>query len=108
MRNNFEITIEGRRESDVCENAMLGLGRLLPERFFVLAKNYQQYQDFMRVIHRQEREGLYIGRPEVLFGTRDPVIVQIGHYYEHPEFVEFSKLLETRGRLTNVTVTDWR
>ena len=109
MRNNFEIKVEGRRESEICDKAMEGLGRLLPARFIVLAKNRAMFYDFMSVIGRNRGDAVFADEAMKLKGlSRDPVVVQIGPYYEHSNFVEISHQLETMGRLTNVTVTDWR
>lgn len=87
---------------------MEGLGRLLPMRFLVLAKNPAQARDFLERIQRSPLQGVYVDSPDKVRGLRDPVVVQIGNYFEHPNFVEISHALDTRGRLTNVTVTDWR
>jgi hypothetical protein len=103
------ITIEGRREDLVCERAMEGLGKLLPERFIVLARTGAQFTDFMKVIKRPMRDGWYARDRDSLRGLpRDPCVVQIGNYFEADNFVEVNHQLETMGRLTNVTVTDWR
>lgn len=108
MRNNFQITVEGRREGPVCEKAMEGLGKLLPKRFVVLAKNQAQFKDFMQVIQRSVFDGIYADEPDRVRGLQDPVVVCIGNYFEADSFVDVSKVLDTRGRITSVTVTDWR
>jgi hypothetical protein len=88
---------------------MEGLGRLLPAKFIVLAKNIRMFMDFMSVINRPTRDGIFANHADSLRGlAKDPVVVQIGHYYEHDEFVEISRVLDGLGRLTNVTVSDWR
>jgi len=108
MRNNFQITVEGRREGPVCEKAMEGLGKMLPRNFVVLAKNQMQFKDFMDVIGRTPMDAVFADQRDKVLGLKDPVVVQIGNYFEADNFVEVAKELETRGRLTNITVTDWR
>jgi hypothetical protein len=106
MRQNFEIKITGRRECEVCEDAMKALGRFLPRKFIVMAKNEAQAYDFMKTLDRSN--GVYVSEAEQLHGWRDPTVVQIGHFEDADNYVEIMTGLQTRGRITWVTVTDWR